>query len=213
MAERPSFALYLVTDGSAPLKLTAAVSDALRDVAPGRVAVQLRDKKLEGRALHDLALELRTITRERGCALLINDRVDIARAVQADGVHLPEHGVSIEAARMLLGETAWIGKSCHDLHGLRHAADSGADLAVLSPVFESPRKGATLGVERFGELTREVAMPVYALGGIRIDNASQLRGSGAAGLAVISAVFEARDRAAAVNELLDAWDGIARPKD
>jgi thiamine-phosphate pyrophosphorylase len=213
MAERPSFALYLITDGSAPLKLLAAVRDALGQVQSGRVAVQLRDKKLEGRALHDLALELRRITREHGSALLINDRIDVARAVQADGVHLPEHGVSIEAARALLGEEALIGKSCHDLVGLRHAAESGADLAVLSPVFESPRKGATLGVERFGELAREVALPVYALGGIRIENAGRLRGSGAAGLAVISAVFEASDRAAAVVQLLDAWDGTTRPKD
>jgi len=201
------FSLYLITDGAQPApQLTAAVAGALRGASAGRVAVQLRAKQLSAGALHDLALPLLQLCREHGVPLLINDRVDVALAVGADGVHLPAQALPLTAARRLLGERAWIGVSCHDARGLAAAHGGGASFATLSPVFDSPGKGPALGLPRFAELVGAAALPVLALGGVSASEAAALRRSGAAGIALISAVFGAADPGAAVRDLLAAWD-------
>jgi len=209
------FDLYLITGGSPPDALGAAVREALRLAAPGRVAIQLRAKQLVSRDLLELARTLRDITRELGAPLFINDRVDIARIVSADGVHLPERGLPIAAARAVLGASAQIGVSCHDAAGLARAAAQGANFATLSPVFDTPDKGPALGVARFTGLVAQAGLPVYALGGVRPEHAAQLAACGAAGLAAISMVFGATDPAAATAQCLAAWPsargGLSKP--
>ena len=205
------FDLYLISAGELP-DLPAAVDAALRGAPPGRVAVQLRAKQRSSRELLALAEQLRDITRAHGAALFINDRVDIACSTEADGVHLPELGLPVQKARALLGAAAQIGVSCHDATGLARAAEHGADFATLSPVFNSPGKGPVLGCATFGALVQRVQraqqarLPVYALGGVRAEHAPQLRAAGAAGLAVISAVFSAGDPAGALGACVRAWD-------
>jgi thiamine-phosphate pyrophosphorylase len=206
------FDLYLITDGSRPEDIERAVREALQDVPAGRVAVQLRAKQLASRALFELARALRSLTREAGVALFINDRVDVALLVQADGVHLPEQGLPIAAARKLLGAAAQIGVSCHDAFGLARATEQGASFATLSPVFETRDKGPALGVERFAELVAGTQLPVFALGGVRPEHAAALAGCGASGLAAISVVFGAADRATATAECLEAWDCAVRAR-
>ena len=200
------FTLYLITDGKDLVQLPAAVSEALAGATAGRVAVQLRAKAADARALFEVATELRRVTLQLGAALLINDRVDVALAVGADGVHLPERGLPAAAARALIGAGKYVGVSCHSAEGLARAASAGASFATLSPVFQSPDKGTPLGVERFAQLTAQAALPVFALGGIRPEHAPQLRAAGAHGLAVISAVFAQPDRAQAVRQFLTVWD-------
>jgi thiamine-phosphate pyrophosphorylase len=176
-----------------------------------RVAVQLRAKHLPRQALADLARELRALTRDVGVQLLINGDSELARESCADGVHLPEASPApspsptLSAARTQLGAAALIGVSCHDPAGLTRAAHGGASYATLSPVFESPGKGAPLGLPRFAEWTQAAPLPVFALGGVNAASAAALKRAGASGLAVIGAVFAASDPARAVRELLDAW--------
>jgi thiamine-phosphate pyrophosphorylase len=208
------FDLYLITDASLP-DVASAVREALQHAPPGRVAVQLRAKQRQSRELLALAEALRSITWERGATLYINDRVDVARIAQADGVHLPEQGLPIDAARSVLGASAQVGVSCHDAAGLARAAQQGASFATLSPVFETRDKGPALGIARFAELVGAANLPVYALGGVQPEHAAALRMSGAVGFAAISAVFGAPDRGAAVARCLNAWQAAdpVRSKD
>jgi thiamine-phosphate pyrophosphorylase len=200
------FDLLLITDGTRPREIVGAVQDALRGATPGRVAVQLRAKQSGSAELLELARALRMPTRERGALLLINDRVDIAKLVDADGVQLPERGLPVAEARRLLGTSALIGVSCHGTEGLALALASGASFATLSPVFATAGKGEPLGVARFAALSGEIPLPIYALGGIKPEHLPTLRAAGASGVAVISAVFAADDRAAAVAACLASWD-------
>jgi thiamine-phosphate pyrophosphorylase len=137
--------------------------------------------------------------------LVVNDRADLAQAIAADGVQLPERALPAAVVRRVLGERALIGVSCHDAPGLAAAASGGASFATLSPVFASPGKGEPLGLPAFSALARTAGLPVYALGGVAAPHARALRAAGAAGLAVISAVFGSTDPAAATAELLAAW--------
>jgi thiamine-phosphate pyrophosphorylase len=164
---------------------------------------------------------VRELCAQHKAGFVINDRTDLAQIVSADGVHLPEGALPIRAVRSLLGERALVGVSCHDAQGLIAAADSGASFATLSPVLPSPGKGTPLSIPRFGALVRNAGLPVYALGGVAATHARELRAAGAAGLAVISAVFGAPDPARAVDALLDAWyaasegpdaEGQSRPR-
>jgi thiamine-phosphate pyrophosphorylase len=197
------FQLYLITDGDAA-QIPSAVAAALSCAPPGRIAVQLRAKESDQRTLLELARALRRDTQRHGAKLLINEHLELARSVAADGVHLPEHSIGASEARERLGPGACIGVSCHDSQGLARAR--GASFACLSPVFASPGKGAPLGIDRFGALIAHAELPVIALGGIRPEHAPALRAAGAAGLAVISAVFAQPDPAHAVATLLEAWD-------
>jgi thiamine-phosphate pyrophosphorylase len=208
------FDLYFITEASPSAtvlsNLAAAVSGmpapATASNKRGRLCVQLRAKHLTVREQHALATQAVTLCRARGVPLLINDRVDIALSVGADGVHLPEAGLPIAVARKLLGNRAWIGVSCHDAQGLARAAAEGADFATLSPVFASPGKGTPLGMPAFCALVSAAQLPVYALGGLTPECAQQLRTSGCRGLAAISAISRAADPAAAVQQFLSAWD-------
>lgn len=202
------FTLYLITDGGAAADTLRVVEAALRGAPPGRVCVQLRAKQQPAADQLSLAHALRAICHASGAKLLVNDRVDVALAVAADGVHVPERGLPLSAARQLLGPSALIGVSCHDARGLESAARGGADFATLSPVFASPGKGEPLGVTRFAAFTAASALPVYALGGVTAQHGPQLRAAGAHGLAAISAISAAPEPAAAVRSFLQSWDGF-----
>jgi thiamine-phosphate pyrophosphorylase len=203
------FTLYLITDAREPTAIPRAVAEALAGSPAGQTAVQLRAKSADPRTLFDLATELRAITSQLGAALLINDRIDLAQATRADGVHLPERGLPIRTARALLGPHAYVGASCHSAESLARAAREGASFATLSPVFPSPDKGEPLGLARFAALTARAVLPVYALGGVLPEHAPPLRAAGAHGLAVISGVFAQPERAAAVEGFLAAWEAVS----
>lgn len=165
-----------------------------------RVAVQLRDPELSGSALLDLGRRLRAATRRAGVALVVNDRLDLALTLGAEGVHLGRRSVSVADARALLGPSIWISVSCHAPSEVPLAAASGADAALLSPIFASPGKGAPLGLEALSS-AREVvvglsarerrdplpSLPLIALGGVDEMNTSACFQAGAAGVAAIRA--------------------------
>lgn len=201
----PRFDLIIVSDGKPDL--LARVEAALRGGESGRIAIQLREPALGAGALYELAQRLRDLTRRFGAALLINDRVDVALAVDADGVHLPERGLTPEIARRVLGNSACIGASRHDRAGLERAARQGADYATLSPLHPVPGKGPALGHAEFASIAAGAPLAVYALGGVTRADLPALRNAGVRGVAVIREVLSSRDPEASTRELLSALAG------
>jgi thiamine-phosphate pyrophosphorylase len=198
------FSLYLITDrnGTGGRPLEAVVEAALEG---GVRAVQLREKDLSGGELYRLALALRRITARFRAQLFVNERVDIALAVDADGVHLGEAGLPVERARLLLGKKRLVGRSCHDLDGALAACRAGADFITYGPVFTTPSKagmGDPVGLQRLAEAVRSVPLPVFALGGINRENVRATLATGAHGVAMISAIMADAEPSAAAADLL-----------
>jgi thiamine-phosphate pyrophosphorylase len=189
------FNLYLITDrkGCAGRPLLTVVEEALKG---GVKAVQLREKDLPGRDLYEAAQEMRELTLGYGAKLFINDRVDIALAVEADGVHLGERSIPVPQARRLLGADKLIGVSCHCREGASAAQDMGADFITYGPVFYTPSKatyGPPVGLDSLQEVTSIVRLPVFAIGGINSSSAREVVSAGVHGIALISAILAADD--------------------
>ena len=198
--------LVLVTDrhATAGRDLVAVVTRALDAGLP---AVQLREKDLPGRPLLALAEALRAATTHAGALLLVNDRIDVAIAVGADGVHLGGESMPVDVARRLLPASALVGVSAHAPSEVAAAAAAGADLAFFGPVYATPSKaayGPPQGLARLAEAVRAAAIPVLAIGGVGTEEVRAVRAAGAAGAAVIRAILAADDPAAATRALLAA---------
>lgn len=198
--------VHLVTDRRLVADLAAAARRALCGLPPGTAALHLREKDLGGRDLLRLARALRDACRESGQLLLVNDRVDVALAAGADGVHLPSAGLPPAEARRLLGPARLLGVSCHSAADVRRARDGGADFATFGPVFETPSKrafGPPPGLPALAEASA-LGLPLVGLGGVEPGNAAAVRAAGACGVAAIRAWLAAPDPAAAARALLPA---------
>jgi thiamine-phosphate pyrophosphorylase len=198
------FSLYLITDRTqtAGRALPAVCADALRG---GLRALQLREKDLDTGQLFELAVELRQLTWEYGAKLLINDHIDIALAVAADGVHLGKASLPVPEARRILGSERLIGYSAHSADEALQAQQDGADFVTLGPVYHTPSKalyGAPLGLSALLETTRVVTIPVFALGGIKHTSAAKVLSAGAHGVALISAIMAAPNPTVETESLL-----------
>lgn len=195
--------LMLVTDRNATAgrPLLDVVEAALHG---GADAVQLREKDLGGRDLLELARRLLPLCRRYGARLLVNDRLDVALACDADGVQLPAASFALADARCLLGQEKLIGASTHTLAEVAAAARAGADFAVFGPVFDTPAKrayGPPVGLDALEQAARAATIPVLAIGGITPTNAADVHAHGAAGVAAIGALLTAADPAAAARAL------------
>lgn len=200
----PEFRLLIITDRRLVDDLPAAVGSALEGAPPGRAAVMLREKDLGGAALLELGRALIPVCRAAGAPLLVNDRVDVARALDADGVHLPADGLQVEDARSLLGQGALVGVSAHCAQEVADATAAGADYVCFGPLFDTPSKrgfGPPLGLAALDAL--DTSIPLFALGGLDPTRARAARGRGAYGVACIRAVLGAADPAAAVATFLE----------
>ncbi|HLV61064.1 MAG TPA: thiamine phosphate synthase [Fredinandcohnia sp.] len=198
------FRLYLVTDRRLVDDLPRAVERALSALPRGAAAVQLREKDLSARALYELGLRLREVTARYGAPLLVNDRADVARAIGADGLHLPGSGFEVADARAVLGEGALVGASGHGIDEL--ARRTGADFATFSPVFPSPGKGPAVGTGALSEAARAAGMPLFALGGVDAERVPEVLRAGAWGVAAIRAWLQG-DPALSTARL---WEGIEK---
>jgi thiamine-phosphate pyrophosphorylase len=210
---RDSFLLYYVTDqralsasGVEPRKLLLEKVKAA--AAAGVDCIQIREKHLSGRELAELVQEALRVA-SAPCRVLVNDRLDVACAVRAAGVHLTEQGISVADARKLVREPGrpssfLVGASTHSLDSARTAADSGADYILFGPVFATPSKaayGAPQGIERLAVVCHSVSIPVLAIGGITLQNAGKCVAAGAAGIAAIRLFQDAADVPAIVRRL------------
>lgn len=188
------FKLYLITDRKAThgKPLEQAVEAALQS---GVKAVQLREKDWPARPLLNLAHTLRKRTLAARAKLLINGRLDIAMAAEADGLHIPENGLPIPKARRHFPDKLF-GKSTHSLEKAVEAEQHGADFIVFGPVFDTPSKNGMMeprGLTHLKQVAHAVKIPVFALGGVNPENTKACLENGAYGVAVISAVLSAED--------------------
>ncbi len=186
------FTLYLITDRhqTGDRNLRDVVEEALDG---GVTAVQLREKDLSSRELYELAYDMRKLTSRYGARLLINDRLDIALAVDADGVHLGGNSIPIYRARKLLGQRL-IGVSCHNQVNAITAQEKGADFITFGPVYYTPSKaqyGKPVGIDKLESVSHLLDIPVFAIGGITAATTREVLAAGAAGIALISAIVAA----------------------
>ena len=201
---QPNFDLYLVTDR----KLTHG-RDLLwvleRALDGGVKAIQLREKDLSGKQLFLLAQRISQLCHRYQAQLFINDRVDVALAVDAAGVHLAETSMPVPMARSLLGAQRIIGVSAHSLEGACKAEREGADFIVFGPVYFTPSKadyGTPQGLNALRKIVAKTSLAVYAIGGIKSENLPETQKAGSHGMAVISAVMGADDPGQAAQQLL-----------
>ncbi len=202
------FDLYVVTDRKV-VPSGRTLCDVVRGaVTGGATGVQLREKDLATNSLLSLARELRLITKEHDAKLLINDRADIALAVDADGVQLPASSFAVEDARQLLGNEKLIGVSTHSAAEARSAANAGADFILFGPVYDTPEKrryGKPQGIGTLRSVDATILTPVIAIGGIDESNLHEVRDTGVAGVAVIRAIMAAPNPEEAARQILTTW--------
>jgi thiamine-phosphate pyrophosphorylase len=191
---------------------TVAVRALLEKIRNAAVAgidwIQIREKNLEARSLAELVRLAVGASREAQTTILVNDRLDVALATGAAGVHLGETSLPVATV------AAWrrssrraeflIGASCHSLEAAQSAESAGADYILFGPIFATPSKaafGAPQGIERLREVCRSVRIPVLAIGGITVENAHSCFAAGAAGVAAIRVFQESDDMSAVVTRL------------
>jgi thiamine-phosphate pyrophosphorylase len=200
----PKFDLYLVSDRrqTRPRDLLWVVERALDGGVKG---IQLREKDLGGRELFDLAEKVKALCVDRQASLFINDRVDVALAVDADGIHLGGASIPIEAARALVGTDKLIGVSTHSVREAEEAERAGADFLLFGPIYFTPSKsdyGTPQGLSPLKEVVKKTSIPVYAIGGIKVENIGDVKEAGVRGIALISAIMSSADPCRATQEIL-----------
>jgi len=198
--------LFLVTDRhqTKGRPLVPLLQRVLTAAAP---AIQLRERDLSARELVTLALELQAVTASRRSQLLINDRIDVALALEGVGVHLRSNSLPVSVARQVLGTQRLLGISVHAVEEAVQVESQGPDYIVLGPIYETPSKqmfGPPLGIHTLERACRLVRLPIIGIGGVTAARAREMRRAGAFGVAVITAVLGAADVESATRELLDA---------
>jgi len=200
---RPRLALHVLTDrdwsrGRDMLSVAEAA------IAGGATVIQLRDKTASIRQLVEDGLALRRLTRQHGVLLIVNDRVDVALAVEADGAHVGQDDMPADLARRLLGPDRLLGVSAGSLEEAEAATAAGADYLGVGPIYATRAKadaGAPTGPALLRAIAERVETPLAAIGGITAENADEAIRAGAVGVAVITAVVAADDIAAAARAL------------
>ena len=189
-----NLSLILITDRN---HCKQPLIDTIRSALKGGVkTVQLREKGLATHELYSLACELRKITSDFKANFIVNDRVDIALAVESEGVHLGWQSLPFNVVRKLLGFEKLIGVSTHNRQEALQAQEYGADYITFGPIFDTPSKAGLLkptGVEEIQKLKNEINLPIIALGGINGENVEAILDEGADGIAVISSIMQADD--------------------
>lgn len=203
-----NFRLLLVTDRrqTRGRPLPALLNQA---VLAGVPAIQLRERDLPTGELLALAQEIQTVTASHAIPLIINDRIDLALALDLAGVHLRSDSLPVPIARRLLGSHRLIGISTHSVEEVRRANRDRADYIVLGPIFDTPSKhsfGPALGLDLLTDACRQSTVPIFAIGGITRERVCEVRQAGAHGVAVIGALLTSEDVGAAIREFRDALD-------
>ena len=205
------FKLYLITDRK---QTKVPLPQAVRLALEGGVrAVQLREKDLQVRDLLGLARELRSLTNDFGARLFVNDRVDVAVEVGADGVHLGHASMPVDAARKVVGSSMLIGVSTHSPEEARAAELGGADFVTYGPIYDTPSKiglGNPVGKDSIRSVKNIIDIPIFALGGIESGNVLKVMAAGADGIALISGIMAADDIKRAAKKFMDSIDFMDR---
>lgn len=201
--QQVDWSVYVITDRAAAAgrSVLEVVHAAIEG---GATVVQFREKEATTRQMIELARALHAVTEPAGVPLIVNDRVDVALAIEAEGVHVGAADMPVPLARRLLGPRRLVGYSPNTLEAALRGQKEGADYLGVGDVFGTPTKpdaGEPIGLEGLAAIAEAVSIPVVAIGGITLENAAAAARAGAAGVAVISAVMGASDPAAAARRL------------
>ena len=192
---------YFITDST--LSLKGIVPDVEKAVAAGVKIIQYRNKAPETHVVYDEAWHMKTVCMGSGCRLIINDRVDIALAVDADGVHIGQEDLPYQEARKLLGKNKIIGVTVHTIDEAITTERLGADYLGVSPIFATdtkPDAGKPCGIAMLKEIRSACRIPIAAIGGINLVNVRQVIEAGADMVCAISAVAAKPDVAAEIRK-------------
>ncbi|OYV14575.1 MAG: thiamine-phosphate pyrophosphorylase [Methanosaeta sp. NSM2] len=198
---------YFITDSN--LSRAGNRSDVLAAVSCGVNVVQYRNKNAETREMYREALDLSQICRDAGSLFLVNDRLDVALAVEADGVHVGQADMPCPKARKLLGRNKIIGVTGHNLAEALQAEKE--DYLGVSPIFETATKkdaGRPAGIRLIEEIRSQVSLPLIAIGGIDHTNAPQVVRAGADGLCAISCVVAQEDVGGRIRRFQELFEGL-----
>ena len=197
--------LYLITDRKLFSNKEVFFNTMEEALEAGIRAVQLREKDIPSREILDMAYRLRALNSRYKAMLFINDRIDIALCVGADGVHLGQASLPASAVRKIVRRTMLIGVSTHSLKEALEAERDGADFITFGPVYQTPSKmkyGKPIGVEALRDLRKNISIPIIGIGGINLDNAEEVINAGADGVAMIRGVLSTTDIKNAVKKYL-----------
>ena len=198
--------LYLVTDKSDDVeKFLKTIEEAIKG---GVSVVQIREKTAETLDFYNLALKVKEITSKYNVPLIINDRVDVALAIDADGVHVGQTDMPCDVTRKLIGENKILGVSASTITEAQKAQEDGADYIGTGAVFPTATKddAPSITKEDLKNVVDSIDIPVVAIGGITLENASKLNDTGIAGLSVVSAIMSADNPKKASEELLNIFN-------
>jgi thiamine-phosphate pyrophosphorylase len=211
--QKIDYSLYLVTDrGLARGRSTLEIVKAA--VQGGVTCVQLREKNCSTLDFINQAFTIKDFLKTRGVPLIINDRVDVALAIEADGVHLGQTDMPFDIAKKIIGDSMIIGISAESLEDAIAAEKGGADYLGVSPIYATPTKTDTappLGLEGLRAIRDAVGLPLVGIGGLNRDNAAAVMENGGDGVAVVSAIVAADDPAAAAGEIKQIIDRARKP--
>ncbi|WP_407415929.1 thiamine phosphate synthase [Methanobrevibacter sp.] len=198
--------LYLVTDNSDDVeKFLKTIEEGIKG---GVTVVQIREKTAETLDFYNLALKVKKITSKYNIPLIINDRVDIALAIDADGVHVGQSDMPCDVTRQLIGDDKILGVSAATITEAKKAQQDGADYIGTGAVFPTKTKDDAPSVtkEDLKEIVESIDIPVVAIGGITLENASQLTDTGISGLSVVSAIMSSDNPKKSSEELLKIFN-------
>ncbi len=202
MKHNVDYSLYLVTDRT--LMNAASLAEAVESaVRGGCTLVQLREKTASSLEFFNIAQSVKSVTDRYGIPLIINDRVDIALAVDAAGVHVGQEDLSAAIVRRLIGANKILGVSASTLKEAKQAQADGADYLGVGAMFATGTKtdAHLVSMNELGQIRRDVSIPVVVIGGINQTTIPNFRGTGINGVAVVSAILSAKDIQAAAKEL------------
>ena len=198
--------LYLVTDNSDDIgKFLKTIEEGIKG---GVSVVQIRENTADTLDFYNLALKVKEITTKYHVPLIINDRVDVALAIDADGVHVGQSDMPCDVTRNLIGKDKILGVSAHTIEEAKKAEKDGADYLGCGAVFPTPTKDDANRVtkEELKEIASSVNIPTVAIGGISVDNAHELKNTGIAGFSVVSAIMSSENPKKSSEELLNIFN-------
>ena len=200
------YSVYLVTDrrNKTDEEFLNIIEEAIKG---GTTVVQLREKTASTKEFYDLALKVKEITSRYGVPLLINDRIDIALAVDSEGVHIGQDDMPADIAREIIGEDKILGVSASTVEEAKKAEKDSADYIGSGAVFPTATKddADSVSKEELKEIVDSIDIPVVAIGGITVENANTLKGRGIAGFSVVSAIMSAEDPKEASKKLKEIY--------
>jgi len=207
-----NYDLYIITDqrishGKSHFEVAEAVLEG------GATVLQFRDKEIGDSEAIEVCQKIHKLTKKKGVPFIVNDRVEIAKAVDADGVHLGQEDMSFGSARKILGKEKIIGISVETVEQALKAVEGGADYLGIGPIYPTatkPDAGKALGIARLKEIRESVNIPIVAIGGINENNLEEVLRAGADGVAVISAVVSAPDITEACRKLKNKIGSIKK---